>query len=193
MAVRLRLTRMGRKKRPFYRIVAVDSRRRRDGKYLEKIGHYNPLTKPPEVVVDEAKALDWLMKGAQPTDTVRSLFRDFGIMMKFDLLKKGASPEKIDEEMKKVELLKKEKEEKSKDAAKKAEPKPEAEKPAAEEKTEKKAEEAAPVEDPVKEEKTETEETKTEEKPEETAEAAPEAETKPETEEKPSEEAPEAK
>jgi small subunit ribosomal protein S16 len=105
MAVRIRLTRLGRKKRPFFRIVATDSRNRRDGAYLDKLGHYNPLTKPAEVVVDEDKAIAWLMKGATPSDTVRSLFSQNGIMMKFDLIKKGASPEKIDEEMKKRELL----------------------------------------------------------------------------------------
>lgn len=209
MAVRLRLTRMGRKKRPFYRIVAVDSRRRRDGKYLEKVGHYNPLTTPPEIVIDEAKALEWLMKGAQPTDTVRSLFRNFGIMMKFDLMKKGASPEKIDEEMKKVELLKKAREESKKTSPKKEAKKTEAE-PVVEEKTEEPVEaapaevpaeeekteelvEAAPAEEPVKEEKPEPEEVKTEEKPEPSAEPAPEAETGPESEEKPSGPAPEEK
>lgn len=83
MAVKLRLTRMGAKKRPMYRIVASDSRRPRDGEYLELIGTYNPLTTPAEVRIDEEKALKWLSTGAIPSDTVRSLFSKAGIMAKF--------------------------------------------------------------------------------------------------------------
>ncbi len=114
MAVRIRLTRLGRKRRPFFRIVAVDSRRRRDGEYLEKIGHYDPIAQPPVVVIDEEKAIEWLKKGAKPSDTVRSLFSKQGIMMKFDLIRKGASDEKIADELKKYELLKKVREEEAK-------------------------------------------------------------------------------
>ncbi|MBL7074328.1 30S ribosomal protein S16 [candidate division KSB1 bacterium] len=105
MAVRIRLRRMGRKKSPFYRIVAVDSRKKRDGKYLEKIGHYNPMTDPPEIVVDEEKALKWLGYGAQPSDTVRSLLSQRGIMLKWRLKKRGLSDEKITEEWKRWEVL----------------------------------------------------------------------------------------
>ena len=83
MAVKLRLTRMGAKKRPTYRIVATDSRRPRDGEYLELIGTYNPLTTPAEVKINEEVALKWLHTGAIPTDTVRSLFSKAGIMKKF--------------------------------------------------------------------------------------------------------------
>lgn len=83
MAVKLRLTRMGAKKRPMYRIVASDSRRPRDGEYLELIGTYNPLTTPAEVRIDEEKALKWLSTGAIPSDTVRNLFSKAGIMKKF--------------------------------------------------------------------------------------------------------------
>ena len=83
MAVKIRLTRMGAKKRPTYRIVASDSRRPRDGKYLELIGTYNPLVSPAEVKIDEEKALKWLSTGAIPSDTVRSLFSNAGIMKKF--------------------------------------------------------------------------------------------------------------
>lgn len=83
MAVKLRLTRMGAKKRPMYRIVASDSRRPRDGEYLELIGTYNPLTTPADVKIDEEKALKWLSTGAIPSDTVRSLFSKAGIMKKF--------------------------------------------------------------------------------------------------------------
>lgn len=105
MAVKLRLTRMGKKKQPFYRIIAIDSRARRDGKYVEKIGHYNPLTKPAEIVVDEEKAFRWLKNGATPTDTVKSLLSKKGILLKWNLMKKGYNQAQIDEEYKKWEVL----------------------------------------------------------------------------------------
>ncbi len=78
----MRLTRMGDKKSPFYRIVVVDSRKARDGEYIEKVGHYNPTSQPEEIVIDEAKAKDWLSKGVQPTDTVKTLLIRQGIMEK---------------------------------------------------------------------------------------------------------------
>lgn len=80
MAVKMRLTRMGDKKSPFYRIVVADSRVARDGKYIEKIGHYNPLTVPAEIVIDNDKAKNWLSKGVQPTETVKSLLVKAGAM-----------------------------------------------------------------------------------------------------------------
>jgi small subunit ribosomal protein S16 len=83
MAVKLRLKRMGAKKRPFYRIVAADSRSPRDGRFIETVGTYNPLVEPAEVKVNEEVALKWLSTGAEPTDTVRSLFKQAGIMEKF--------------------------------------------------------------------------------------------------------------
>lgn len=83
MAVKLRLMRMGAKKRPFYRIVATDSRSRRDGEYLELIGSYNPINSEKDVKINEEVALKWLNNGAIPSDTVRSLFKDAGIMKKF--------------------------------------------------------------------------------------------------------------
>lgn len=83
MAVKIRLTRMGSKKRPSYRIVATDSRSPRDGKYLELIGFYNPITEPAEIKINEEVALKWLSNGAQPTDTVRNLLSNAGIMKKF--------------------------------------------------------------------------------------------------------------
>lgn len=82
MAVKIRLTRMGAKKRPTYRIVATDSRSPRDGKYLELIGFYNPLTNPAEVKINEEVALKWINNGAVLTDTVRDLFSKAGIMKK---------------------------------------------------------------------------------------------------------------
>lgn len=81
--VRIRLQRMGRKKRPFYRVVAADSRAPRDGTFLDIIGHYNPLTEPATVVIDEEKALKWLRHGAQPTETAASLLKKLGILDKF--------------------------------------------------------------------------------------------------------------
>ena len=72
MAVKLRLKRMGGKQKPFYRIVAADSRSPRDGRFIETVGTYNPIKNPAEVTVDEEKALDWLNKGAIPTETVRT-------------------------------------------------------------------------------------------------------------------------
>ena len=88
MAVKLRLKRGGAKQRPFYRIVAADSRSPRDGRFIEIIGTYNPIPEKYEVKIDEEKALYWLNNGAQPTDTVRSLLRKNGIMAKYDSSKK---------------------------------------------------------------------------------------------------------
>lgn len=79
MAVKIRLQRFGTKKRPFYRLVAADSRTPRDGRYLEIIGTYNPLTDPAEVKIDAEKAQKWLNEGAQVTDTVKNLFTKAGI------------------------------------------------------------------------------------------------------------------
>ena len=81
--VKIRLRRVGRKHKPIYRIVVADSRSPRDGAFIEIIGHYNPLTDPAIVDINEEKALKWLNYGAQPTDTVRSLLRKLGIMDKF--------------------------------------------------------------------------------------------------------------
>ncbi len=82
MAVKMRLTRMGDKKSPFYRIVVVDSRVARDGMYIDKVGHYNPTVNPAEVVIDADKAKDWLAKGVQPTETVKSLLVNAGVIEK---------------------------------------------------------------------------------------------------------------
>ena len=76
MAVKIRLRRMGTKKKPFYRIVVADSRSPRDWKFIEEIGYYNPLTAPKKVVVDSEKANNWIKNGAKPTDTVDRLFRE---------------------------------------------------------------------------------------------------------------------
>ena len=78
--VKIRLRRMGRRNRPFYRVVVADSRSPRDGKFIDIIGHYDPLTNPATISIDGEKALKWLKDGAQPTDTVRSLLRKLGII-----------------------------------------------------------------------------------------------------------------
>jgi small subunit ribosomal protein S16 len=79
MAVRIRLTRVGAAKQPTYRLVVADSRSARDGRAIDTIGHYNPRTDPITLQIDEAKAKDWLSKGAQPSDTVKRLFKNAGI------------------------------------------------------------------------------------------------------------------
>jgi ribosomal protein S16 len=80
MAVKIRLTRMGAKKAPFYRIVATDSRKARDGQYIEQIGYYDPTKEPAVVKIDADVAKKWLANGAQPTETVRNLFKKNGII-----------------------------------------------------------------------------------------------------------------
>lgn len=105
MAATIRLRRMGRKKLPFYRIVVIDSRKKRDGEYIDNIGTYNPLVHPAEIVVNEEKAISWLQKGATPSDTVKSLLSHQGILLKLDLMKKGFSTEKISEELQKWQMM----------------------------------------------------------------------------------------
>ena len=80
MAVKIRLRRMGAKKSPFYRIVVADSRYPRDGRFIEEIGYYNPLTEPKTFKVDEEKAKKWISNGAQPTDTAKALFKNNNIL-----------------------------------------------------------------------------------------------------------------
>ena len=80
MAVKIRLRRMGAKNSPFYRIVVADSRFPRDGRFIEEIGYYNPMEEPSVVKVDPEKAKKWLQNGAQPTDTVKALFKKHGVI-----------------------------------------------------------------------------------------------------------------
>ena len=94
MAVKIRLTRMGEKKNPFYRIVAADSRFPRDGRFIEILGNYDPTKKDAPVNIDEEKVIDWMFKGAQLTDTVRSLLSKNGVMAKFEEAKKAKKAEK---------------------------------------------------------------------------------------------------
>ena len=80
MAVKIRLRRMGAKKAPFYRVVVADSRYPRDGRFVEEIGYYDPTKEPSVVKIDADKAKEWIAKGAQPTDTVKKLFKQAGII-----------------------------------------------------------------------------------------------------------------
>ncbi len=115
MAVKIRLARRGRRKAPFYHIVVADARAPRDGKFIEKIGSYNPMTVPATIDLDNEKAVDWIQKGAQPTDTARAILRFKGVLYRLHLLrgvKKGALTqeqadqmyqEKVDSKTAKVE------------------------------------------------------------------------------------------
>lgn len=160
MAVKLRLTRRGKKKQPFYRIVATDSRVKRDGKYIEKIGHYNPQTDPAEIVINEERAFYWLKNGAIPTDTVKNLLSKKGIWMRWALMKQGADEKKIEEEVKKwevlqlerqkrLEALKAQKEREKAEQAAKAEKEEAGEAPAEAEDLEAKPESETPAEEPA--------------------------------------------
>jgi small subunit ribosomal protein S16 len=99
LAVKLRLRRMGKKKQPIYKMVASDSRSPRDGKFLEAVGFYNPLTKPHTLDLKEDRILYWLNVGAQPTHTVKSLLRQKGITLKKELISKGFDEEKVKSEL----------------------------------------------------------------------------------------------
>ncbi len=98
MPVKIRLRRMGAKKQPSYRVVIADSRAPRDGAFIETIGHYNPLTEPATIKIDEARATYWLERGAQPTDTVLRLFKRTSLSERIPALKKRQpAPEPTEE------------------------------------------------------------------------------------------------
>ncbi len=107
MAVKLRLLRMGRKKKPFYRIVAIDTKSRRDGRYLDKVGYYDPLTKPATVNIDKEKVLGWLEKGATPSETVFNLLQKEGIALEWHLVRNKISDQAKNVEIQKWELSRK--------------------------------------------------------------------------------------
>ncbi len=88
--VKIRLRRMGAKKRPFYRVVVADARAPRDGRFIEEIGYYDPTKDPAIVKIDEDKAVKWIQNGAQPTDTARSLLRQTGVLKKVHEMKQMA-------------------------------------------------------------------------------------------------------
>jgi small subunit ribosomal protein S16 len=158
LAVKLRLRRMGKKKQPIYKVVAADTRSPRDGKFLEALGLYNPLTDPHTLEIKEDRVLYWLDNGAQPTNTVKSLLRQKGITLKRELGKKGLDAEKVEAELENWKKLKEA-------SSKKKSVKKKSKKQASSEKSEDKAVEEKPVET-VAEEK--TAETVVEEKPAET-------------------------
>ena len=89
MAVSIRLRRMGAKKRPFYRVIATDSRMPRDGRFIEELGYYHPIEKPAKVSLDEDRIIYWLDNGATPSDTVSSLFKEVGLLGKWSKKKTG--------------------------------------------------------------------------------------------------------
>jgi len=169
LAVKIRLRRMGAKKRPSYRFVATDSRMPRDGRFIEILGHYNPIEKPPSVGVKEERIYFWLKQGAIPSDTVNSLFKQIGLLKKWEMIKKGEDVSQITLSTQLRERPKKKKKKKGK-AAEEAVPateevtpqeKAEVEKPTEEEKEEKKEEEKKDIkEEKKKEEKKEKKEEK---------------------------------
>lgn len=146
MSVKLRLKRMGRKKVPFFRLIAIDSRRQRDGLELERLGVYNPV--PGEAVfnVNEERLFYWLEQGAEPSDTVHNLMRNNGLALKWHLMQEGASEEEIEREYQKWQLLRE-----SKASAKSEQQK------RAEEEVAKKAQQEASAQDAVTEETVEDE------------------------------------
>lgn len=197
MAVKIRLRRMGSKKRPFYRLVAADSRRARDGRFVEMLGYYDPLKEPADIKLDDDKIYKWLDRGATPTENASSLLRKAGLLEKWQLLKEGvkltelesvieerrakqpeAKPkaQKEKELKEKAEAQKKEEEEKAEEAEK---PKESSQAGQAGEKEEEKAEqpeemeeteETAPAEEDEKRKEKSAEEQEQENEPEEDAE-----------------------
>jgi small subunit ribosomal protein S16 len=106
LAVKLRLRRMGKKKQPIYKMVAADSRSPRNGKFLEAVGFYNPLTNPHTLELKEDRVMYWLNVGAEPTHTVKSLLRQKGLTLKKELLSKGLDEVKVKSEMENWQKLK---------------------------------------------------------------------------------------
>lgn len=105
MAVKLRLQRMGKKKQPMYKIVAVDSRRKRDGRFIDAVGAYNPGTNPMTITLKEDRIFHWLERGAQPTDTVKNLLSRKGVWLKWGLKKKKADESTIAAEFEKWQMM----------------------------------------------------------------------------------------
>ena len=175
MAVKIRLKRLGKKKQPFYRIVVADSRAPRDGRSIEKLGHYNPISKPAELVFNEERLFHWLDEGAQASDTVFSLLRGRGITLKYELKSRNADEATINKEMQKWELAQNEKGKRKAEAATAKLAKAEADKQA-EEEANKKAEEPEVVAEEV-----------VEAPAEEVAEETPAVEETPEAAEEPAE------
>ncbi len=189
--VKLRLKRIGKKKKPFYRIVAADSRKARDGRFIENVGTYDPIATPHVVECKEDRIFHWLSEGAQPTDTVKNLLQGKGLWLKWTLTKQGADEAKIASEMESWEKLQVEKAKRAEDKAAKSKS-DKAKKKAAEDDASKAEEAAEPQAEEVKEaEATPVEDVKEETVEEVKAEAARPAEeaVKEEKTEAPAEEA----
>ena len=105
MAVKLRLQRVGKKKQPMYKIVAVDSRRKRDGRFIDAVGSYNPRTNPMTIALKEERVFYWLERGAQPTDTVKNLLSRKGVWLKWGLKKKKADDAAVAAEFEKWQMM----------------------------------------------------------------------------------------
>lgn len=112
--VKLRLKRIGKKKKPVYKIVAADARSPRDGRFIEELGYYDPNFDPMKIALKKTKVMYWLKNGAQPTDTVRQLFQKEGVLLQMDLIKRGKSQEEIDARLAKFEADKVGKQERAK-------------------------------------------------------------------------------
>lgn len=136
MAVRVRLRRIGKKKKPVYHIVATDSRVARSGRFLEILGRYDPLQNPAQIVTKDDRVVYWLKRGALPTDTVRSLFQRTGLWFRWSMTKKGMDAAAIATEMEKWQMMQAEK--RQRDAERRA-------RRAAARKAKKPAEETAPA------------------------------------------------
>jgi small subunit ribosomal protein S16 len=167
LAVKIRLRRMGAKKRPFYRFVATDSRMPRDGRFIEILGHYNPIDRPATVELKEEKVYHWLKQGAIPSDTVSGLFKQIGLWKKWEMIKKGEDASQVTLTTQLAEKRRKKKKKgKAEEAAAPAAEGVAAKKetPAEEPKKEERAEE---IKDEKKEEKKEEKKAEKEEGPEE--------------------------
>lgn len=147
MAVRIRMKKMGSKKRPFYRIVVADSRSPRDGRFIDMLGYYNPLTDPAEIKIDEDKLYKWLDDGAVPTDNTRDILKQLHLIEKWQLLSSGVAISEVDAKIEELRAKQpKPKEEKKEKLSKKAvaaAKKAEEDKTKAEEEAKAKAEEEA--------------------------------------------------
>ena len=96
MSVKLRMRRMGTKKRPFWRIIAIDTRNSRDGRFIEILGHYNPMVDPPQLKVDDDRVYHWLDRGAIPSEKVRTLLKKLGLMERWRLMRTGVTIQELD-------------------------------------------------------------------------------------------------
>ena len=157
MAVKIRMKRQGRRNRPFYRIVIIDSRKRRDGKPIEELGWYNPIQQiEKNYEIDSERIMYWINEGAQPSNTVKNLLKREGILLRIHLIKQGFNEKDIEYEIQKWEMDKEERIKNKKPKSKKSKKQNEikSEEPVKEEKpSEEPVEEEKPSEEPVEEEK----------------------------------------